>query len=159
MPKRLFVDIHKCTGCDLCVDSCSGQQTGSFSTGASNILIQRNESAGIFSPIYCLQCEEHLCVESCPEEAIVYDDTMSIYKVDRELCTSCGICQEVCAYLGIFVDEATVRKCDLCEGDPACVKLCFPGALSFREADFTEIRSYVDKRGAEIVAIGNKAND
>jgi carbon-monoxide dehydrogenase iron sulfur subunit len=33
-----------------------------------------------------------------------------------------------------------VIKCDLCDGDPQCVKFCFPGALEFVDASAVNLR-------------------
>jgi Fe-S-cluster-containing hydrogenase component 2 len=33
--------------------------------------------------------------------------------------------------MGFDSDRRTVFKCDLCDGDPQCVRYCFPGALTY----------------------------
>ena len=41
-------------------------------------------------------------------------------------------CVTACIYGGIAIDPQTKKavKCDLCNGDPACVKACDYGAIS-----------------------------
>ena len=41
-------------------------------------------------------------------------------------------CVTACVYGGIAIDPRTKKaiKCDLCNGDPACVKACDYGAIS-----------------------------
>jgi len=47
-------------------------------------------------------------------------------KIDRELCISCFKCLEACPFGAIFAhpDCPGPIKCDLCGGDPECVKAC-----------------------------------
>jgi Fe-S-cluster-containing dehydrogenase component len=44
-------------------------------------------------------------------------------------------CVFACPFGATFLDQQTgkVLKCDLCDGDPTCVKVCPTGALSFEE--------------------------
>ncbi|WP_338603402.1 4Fe-4S dicluster domain-containing protein [Desulfoferula mesophila] len=159
MPKRLYVDFHRCTGCGLCVDVCSLRNAGIASPDNSNVLIHRDEAAGIFQPLVCLQCDAHPCVEACPQEAIQLDSAMAIYKVDPKLCIACGICQDECIYLGIKVGDAVARKCDLCSGEPICASVCLPGAIQFRDSDLTEMNAAFGKRAAEIKGMRKQADD
>jgi len=45
-------------------------------------------------------------------------------------------CVTACIYGGIEIDPRTLKavKCDLCEGNPACMKACEYGAISLVEA-------------------------
>jgi carbon-monoxide dehydrogenase iron sulfur subunit len=59
-------------------------------------------------------------------EALTIDDDTTAVLVDREKCTSCGACIDACPGKVPFLhpgdNKATI--CDLCEGDPECVKVC-----------------------------------
>jgi Fe-S-cluster-containing hydrogenase component 2 len=51
--------------------------------------------------------------------------------IDAEKCNGCGLCAEHC-YLGMIRmdrESGKALKCDLCGGDPACVRYCPVGAL------------------------------
>lgn len=133
MNKTIVVDLEKCTGCEMCVDVCSGQKAGVYSDKAARIRILKDEEKAVFVPQICEQCREHPCVDVCPVDAIQYDDSSSIFNVDEGACTGCGACEEVCPYDGIFLNEDVAMKCDLCGGNPACVKVCYPGALQYLE--------------------------
>jgi Fe-S-cluster-containing hydrogenase component 2 len=133
MSKALVINVNKCTGCELCIDVCSGTKTGDCSEKDSRIRVLRDEPTAVFIPIVCAQCQEHPCSEACPEEAIQYDSILSIYTVDHEKCTTCGLCEDACPNRGIFVDGDCAVKCDLCMGNPACVQICIPGALNWIE--------------------------
>jgi len=68
-------------------------------------------------------------------EAIRYNERKDILEVVDADCTGCGACAEVCPYQGIVVISEKAQKCDLCEGDPLCVKFCYPGAIRWVEVD------------------------
>jgi len=127
MAKGLKAEKSKCTGCQVCALVCSATHVGSFKPSESRIKVRDKfpEPADfVFS--YCIQCDEHPCVEACPAEAIKLDEALGIYKVDKELCTACGSCVEACPHSGIWLDPTGTYaiKCDLCEGSPECVEIC-----------------------------------
>ncbi|MFO8191839.1 MAG: 4Fe-4S binding protein [Bacillota bacterium] len=52
----------------------------------------------------------------------------------KETCTGCGACVSACPDHMIRLDnECKADKCDLCRGDPLCVKYCPSGALKLVE--------------------------
>jgi Fe-S-cluster-containing hydrogenase component 2 len=121
--------------------------------------VLREDPKALFIPLVCIQCQEHPCSEACPEEAIQFDPVLSIYIVDPEKCTACGICVEVCPFRGIFVDGAFAKKCDLCEGNPACAEVCNPQALQWVAIGRTEVREITALRMQmiqELEVIGNE---
>jgi len=80
---------------------------------------------GLEMPHLCAQCQDYPCVKSCPVQALSTDGNGAVL-VDREKCTSCGSCIRACPgtvpYLHPGDNKATI--CDLCGGDPECVKVC-----------------------------------
>jgi Fe-S-cluster-containing hydrogenase component 2 len=83
----------------------------------------------------CLQCEDPLCEQACPNGAISYNEK-GVLVVDSEVCIGCMNCVTACIYGGIEIDPKTLKavKCDLCGGDPACIKACEYGAISLVDA-------------------------
>jgi Fe-S-cluster-containing hydrogenase component 2 len=81
---------------------------------------------GLEVPHLCAQCDDYPCVKACPVEALTVDEDTTAVLVDREKCTSCGECIDACPgkipFLHPGDNKATI--CDLCEGDPECVKVC-----------------------------------
>jgi len=132
MPK-LIIDPEKCTGCNSCVLACSFAHEGYFSFSKSRIQIKKDEERAVSDPKVCVQCEEIYCIEVCPVDALSRDRTMGVIKWDRERCIHCHLCEAACPYGGIHFDKADeLLICDLCGGDPACVRVCkFPGAIRY----------------------------
>jgi len=62
----------------------------------------------------------------------MFRDDNGVVKIDLELCVVCGRCVSSCPY-GMVELDSTLRpyKCDGCDGDPACVKVCPTQALVF----------------------------
>jgi len=133
MSKELFADPSKCTGCGRCSYICSAVKTGQFTPSRARIQINNFPHKGFSAPSVCFQCPGALCQKSCPVDAI-YRDENDVVMVSTEKCTTCGECVIACPYGMMEQNEAKLAyKCDLCGGDPACVKECFPGALTFQE--------------------------
>ena len=151
MRKMLFVDTTKCTGCESCVDLCSGRKSGVFSEKTSRVRILKNEAGADFIPLLCEHCREHLCVDACPVGAIQYNTEVSVFRVDENACTGCGACEEVCLYKGIFVSDGVAMMCDLCGGHPACIPVCYPKALQYMEvtdeATMADLKHKIEKLG------------
>ena len=84
----------------------------------------------------CQQCETALCQVVCPMHAIKRDEQTGAMLVDYELCVGCKLCMMFCPFGGIELDAKTgkISKCDLCNGDPLCVKFCEPKALQYLDA-------------------------
>lgn len=127
----LTIDIEKCTGCRNCELACSVAHTHTFNPRRSRIQILKEEVKNLLVPVVCLQCENPLCQEACPNGAIIQND-QGIISVDHNVCIGCMNCVTACVYGGIGMDPITKKatKCDLCGGNPACVKACQYGAIS-----------------------------
>ena len=105
----------------------------------------------------CQQCVDAPCLEACPQDALSRDAATGAVVLDAELCIQCGSCVRACVVgldkippndkLAIRLDTETQLplKCDLCMGDPQCVKFCPTEALRLtdeptsRELDVTKM--------------------
>jgi Fe-S-cluster-containing hydrogenase component 2 len=81
---------------------------------------------GVEIPHLCTQCTDYPCVYSCPYEALSIESETSAVLVDKEKCVTCGICIDACPgkIPHIHPRKNHVLICDLCKGDPQCVKVC-----------------------------------
>lgn len=138
MNTRLIEVVHdNCAGCRLCEMMCSLHHEQECSTTKSRIKIMKDEEFGDNVLLQCTQCAEAYCMESCPLDALSRDGQTGAVVVDSQLCNACGVCLVACPLGAIFEDEdkGTVFKCDLCGGDPECVKSCYRQALTLKEED------------------------
>jgi len=81
---------------------------------------------GVEVPHFCSQCDDYPCVKSCPVEALSTNQNTSAVIVDKEKCISCGACIKACPGEVPFLHPKDNKAviCDLCGGDPECVKVC-----------------------------------
>lgn len=133
MAKVLFVNPEKCVGCMACLMACSMEQGGTVSPVRSMILPFALKKQVINIPVVCRQCTKPLCADVCPMGAISRDEKTAAMTVDYDLCIGCSMCMIACPLGGISVDTEIghAMKCNLCGGDPLCVKVCAYGALEY----------------------------
>jgi carbon-monoxide dehydrogenase iron sulfur subunit len=136
MEKVLVVDHAKCTGCRLCEMACSVKHTGANNPARSRIHVVKWPLEGFELPMLCQQCEDAPCIAVCPVDALSQDPILGRVALNYDLCIGCKLCVAACPFGGMGIDTAVRRviKCDLCDGDPICVRFCDPGALRFMPA-------------------------
>jgi len=150
VPMQIFVHytLPGCSGCRICEQVCSLKHEGVVNPAKSRIRILPFPPGPIDVPIVCFNCDDHPCVNACQagklgfgegSGAMTYDEKTHTIKVDPEICNGwrrCHNCYDACVKHGrggrIFFhppphDYAMV--CDLCGGDPECVKYCPGGCL------------------------------
>ena len=115
-----------CSGCLGCELSCSFSHYGYFDRTKSRIRILNEEEHSEIEIRGCIQCDERSCVEVCPKDALSINEEYGYVMHDERLCIQCRRCYKACKYNGVFWDEERNFPliCDLCEGDPECVKPC-----------------------------------
>ena len=77
-------------------------------------------------------------------------DEKGVIRVDEYKCNGCGWCIRACKFGAITLHptKKVAMTCDLCDGDPKCVKLCpFEDALLF--ATIEEMTHKMRKRVAD----------
>jgi len=118
-------DHLRCTGCRRCEIACSLHHEGWIWPEASRIRIFM-PFPGLEVIHLCAQCDDYPCVEACPVEALSVDERTKAVLVDREKCTGCGVCIDACPGQVPFLHpkDGKATICDLCGGDPECVKVC-----------------------------------
>lgn len=129
----IAVDYLKCTGCQRCETICSYVNTGAIGKSLSRIIIHKNEEKGIFIPVVCRHCVKPKCIEVCPTKALEKDEKTGTVKLDKSKCIGCRLCVEKCPFGCIGFDGEFPFKCELCNGDPECIKGCPVGALQLKK--------------------------
>ncbi len=129
----LRVDHEKCTGCRLCELVCSVRHDRISNPERSRIRVVKWESEGVYIPMVCQQCEDAPCVAACPSKALARNAPQGRVEIDYQLCIGCRTCVSVCPFGAMhFIEgERKVIKCDLCDGDPQCVRFCEVKAVDF----------------------------
>lgn len=137
LANQLIVDYTKCTGCRICELACSAKHEGKFQPSLARLRIVKYDSIGIDIPNVCPPCEEAPCIEVCPVYAMRRDPVTKIVYVDHDKCILCKSCIGACVNGVIRLDthEMKIIKCNHCEGDPECVKVCPTGAIQYGPAD------------------------
>ncbi len=127
-------NIANCTGCRECQIACSQIKEDKIQPGIARVQIHQY-APGIEFPVICYQCgSEAKCVENCPTQALSVDSSKGLNNivVDTTKCLrtakggDCTSCQAKCPG-SVVVFHPTSKAplfCDLCNGDPACVKNC-----------------------------------
>ena len=131
MRSSLDINVEKCTACRVCELVCSFAHEGLFSPELSRIRIVRVMDRGVNVPVVCVNCARPACVQACPSQAAYLDRTVPVVRIDEETCTGCGECVRACPLgaANLHDEKGVAIICDLCDGEPACVSNCIPGAL------------------------------
>lgn len=131
---RLRVNPGKCTGCRSCMLICSFMHADECNYHDSRVKIVSEETRGKHTPVICRFCEEPACVSACPTGALSRNEANGVILVASDLCNGCEACVGACPFEAMFFNPKTGRPftCDLCQGDPECVKVCqLPEALVY----------------------------
>lgn len=132
---RIVFDSDKCYWCRSCELVCSLAHEGQCNPQLSRIRISVDTFNQEVKASICQQCG--LCVRACAVEAISLNEKTGALIVDAARCIACGKCAEVCPF---NIEGAIIKlnpltgkyvKCDLCSGNPKCVKLCPTEALTY----------------------------
>jgi len=134
MARGLVVNPDRCTSCHRCELWCSLTHEQVMNPMRARLHVVRREPS-LDTPLVCLQCG--VCMAGCPFDAMRRDVRTGAVVIDEEACKHCGICILSCPYgmLKYAPDSRVPVKCDLCSGDPECVKHCREGALTYGDVN------------------------
>ena len=134
--KVLHIDHEKCTGCRLCELVCSVKHDGISNPIRSRIRVIKWEAEGVYVPMSCRQCQDAPCMIGCPTGAISRNESLGCVEVNYDVCIGCRTCVSVCPFgaMAFNTIDRKVIKCDLCDGDPQCVRFCDVKAVDFVDA-------------------------
>jgi len=134
--KALVIHPEKCTGCRLCELVCAVKHDGASNPARSRIRIMKWEMEGTYIPISCQQCQDAPCMNVCPAGAIFRKEELDTVAIDQERCIGCRTCVAVCPFgaMSYNTTDKKVFKCDLCDGDPQCVRFCDIKCVEYLDA-------------------------
>ena len=147
--KALMINYEKCTGCRRCELVCSVYHDGVSNPARARIKVEKWEWEGLYIPMVCRQCVDAPCLNVCPVKAIYMDDALGRVHVDQDNCIGCRACVAVCPFgaMNYNAIEKKVFKCDLCSGEPQCVRFCEVKAVDYVD---TSRESLFKKRDAAL---------
>jgi Fe-S-cluster-containing dehydrogenase component len=155
MPNAKMMVVHdanRCVGCRRCEVACTLSHDNKIQPSISRVKLARNYNFGPDGPrlgwtngegLYgnfrliadtCLQCAHPTpCATACPQGAIEVAPGTNARVINKAKCIGCGTCTKACPWMMASLDTEAKKatKCDLCGGDPKCVKICPAGALSY----------------------------
>ncbi|MGE5579134.1 MAG: TIGR04076 family protein [Bacillota bacterium] len=160
IPYRMLVDPSKCSGCRRCELECSFVHLGKYWPEFSRVKVSKDEASGIDAPNVCRQCGTAKCVEACPAGALVREPETKAVLLLRDKCLQCLACVAACHFGAIHRDaEGYPLLCDLCGGDPSCVKACPTSAIWFGRAGDAPAKPRFAQPGKENPVPGSEGKE
>jgi len=133
MAKMIMVHPDRCVGCKSCVAACAYEHEGSQRPEASRVHIFDFKFEGVSVPMLCQHCSDAACVTVCPTGAMHRNEVTALIELDESRCIRCRMCTMACPFGNTVYDSLSdsIFKCDVCQGDPSCVKVCPTDALEY----------------------------
>jgi carbon-monoxide dehydrogenase iron sulfur subunit len=124
--KVLRADARFCDNCRMCELVCSLNKSGVVNPYLARIRVAYSEEEGAPAPVICRHCTDARCQLACPVPGAMYvEEATAALIIDESKCTRCMACVSACPFDAIRVGPGgEVLKCDLCHGEPVCVKHC-----------------------------------
>ena len=147
-----------CTGCKTCELTCVLSHEGLLNPRYARNIVNKDIQAGwVVNVLYCQQCDDPKCLKACPTGALHVDPETGARVIDQDVCIGCQTCLNACIFAAGGQGESRIKynpetgkcfKCDLCGGDPICVKRCPLGAsqaswIKYRDIIRPKIDDYV----------------
>jgi Fe-S-cluster-containing hydrogenase component 2 len=141
--RHIVLNTETCAGCSTCGTVCSLYHEGAVSPSLARLRITDHYVEGHRIEGYvCKQCTAPECLHACRTKAtgaLHLDKKTGAKIIDPAICNGCKLCIEACPLhpnspIYYHAEKKICFKCDLCGGEPLCVKFCPEAALTFPEA-------------------------
>jgi Fe-S-cluster-containing hydrogenase component 2 len=131
--KRILVRSTLCSGCRACEVACVAHHEGRFGTATARLRVTKIDAQGIDHPHVCRLCRRAPCLAACPTGALYRTESSDVVLLHPDRCIGCADCVDACPFGVALLHPETglALICDLCGGDPACVKRCATGAIDY----------------------------
>ena len=134
---NIAVNTDICAGCRTCEAVCSLFKEGISNPELARIHVFKDELDGYrCEPLPCRQCVRPECLFVCPTGALHVDALTGARVIDEKTCDGCQLCIKACVYtpprIRFHAQKNVCFKCDLCGGNPQCVKFCPTGAITYK---------------------------
>lgn len=145
MQKLIICDHSKCTGCGICELVCYALKFKRFNRTLSLIKSVRIKPE-IDAALSCRLCESPPCVSSCPRGALIKSEQNGRILIDDDKCIGCKFCIMACDFgaITLLPSKGIVAICDLCEGNPLCVKYCPAEALKLERIEDMNVKKKLE---------------
>ena len=142
--KLISGDPSKCVGCCVYEYVCSMEHEKTYNPTKSRIRVVRLTTY-VNLAIACRLCEDPQCVDACPRNALSQSQETGVIMIDEDVCNGCAWCVEACDYgsIQIHPEHKVTFVCDICEGEPKCVKWCPQEALDFTNKEILAQKSRI----------------
>ncbi|MBL0738262.1 4Fe-4S dicluster domain-containing protein [Flavobacterium sp. GN10] len=136
--EEFFVDMQRCIGCKACEMACAECETNGQQTLISVNYVDRSSTIQTTVQV-CMHCEDPVCANVCPADAISQDEFGVVHTASTERCIGCSNCVMACPF-GVpkKVEEYDLMmKCTMCYDrtsvgkKPMCATVCPSGALFY----------------------------
>ena len=116
--------------------ACSVRHTGDIRLDRSHISVWKTDEEH-YVPLTCHHCETPSCALACPTKACSQESESLRVVIDGEKCIGCRTCVVACPFGHAHYDRASrvSVKCDYCNGEPECERVCEPGAIAYVPSD------------------------
>lgn len=135
---EFFMDMQRCIGCRACEAACAECETNGQESMIHVNFVDRTVSTQTTVQI-CMHCEDPVCANVCPADAITKDETGVVFSANTARCIGCSNCVMACPF-GVpkMIEEYDLMmKCNLCFDrtsigkKPMCATVCPSGALYY----------------------------
>ena len=132
--KKFGLVFHpeKCNGCMECEKVCTTAHASSVASGKPRIKVTK--AGDKYKAVMCVHCETCPPSEVCPSALLEFHGEGKYWTLDEQRRCTWKACIPRCPHDGVFFEGEfgveTAYTCDLCLGEPKCIKACPTGALT-----------------------------
>ena len=136
---EFFLDMQRCIGCHACEMACAECETNGATPLIHIKYVDRASSIQTTVQV-CMHCEDPICANVCPADAISKDAFGIVHSADVAKCIGCANCVIACPFgVPIIPDPQAMlmMKCSMCYDrtsiglKPMCATVCPSGALTY----------------------------